>query len=253
MNTWLDSPRIRRLEAPRHAEDLLLVTPQLRNISAASTDMNVSETGNATNVFSLLLAPGSRGSATRQSSDQAASESSSGRQANNPTGSQTGQGGSNDYKSSLERDKENRLAADELASLLWMLCHELSHEDYGIVESETYTRVFALIHSVDNLDWRMAGLAALNALIEAPSADEERKAIKFANTLSGGLRTARGNYEFLSSATRALGHMARRNVDFVESEITRALEWLRTERSDRRYFLSEQDVTFKGLSAHLFF
>ena len=74
---------------------------------------------------------------------------------------------------------------------------------------------------------RMAGLSALDALIDAPSADEETKAIKFANTLSNGLRSAQGDYEFLSSVSKALGHMAKRttNVDFVESEVTRALEW----------------------------
>jgi hypothetical protein len=38
----------------------------------------------------------------------------------------------------------------------------------------------------------------------------------------------------LSAVSKALGHMAKKNVDFVESEVTRALEWLRTERSDRR-------------------
>ena len=82
------------------------------------------------------------------------------------------------------------------------------------------------------------GLAALDALIvvEAPSADEEKKGIKFANALSNGLRSANGDFEFLSAVSKALGHMALRtaNVDFVESEVTRALEWLRTERSDRR-------------------
>jgi hypothetical protein len=73
----------------------------------------------------------------------------------------------------------------------------------------------------------------------APSADEERKAIKFANTLSNGLRTAKGDFEFLSAVSKALGHMAKRtaNVDFVESEVTRGLEWLQTERSDRRFVL----------------
>eukprot|EP00536_Pseudo-nitzschia_multiseries_P002882 jgi/Psemu1/318014/estExt_fgenesh1_pm.C_410004 len=133
-------------------------------------------------------------------------------------------------------DNDSAKAATELASLLWICSHEMSLEDYGRVESKTFTRVFALVHSKDNMDRRMAGLAALDALIDAPSADEERKAIKFANTLSGGLRSARGNYEFLSAVSKALGHMASRtaNIDFVESEVTRALEWLRTDRSDRR-------------------
>ena len=134
----------------------------------------------------------------------------------------------------MQRDRANQQAADELASLLWVCAHEMTLEDFGSVESETFTSVFGLVHSLDSMDRRMAGMAALDALIDVPSADEEKKAIKFANTLSGGLRSAHGNYEFLSAITKALGHMARKNVDFVESEITRALEWLRTERSDRR-------------------
>ena len=142
-----------------------------------------------------------------------------------------------DYEVSLKRGRVNYQAATELASLLWICAHEMSLEDYGTVESETFTSVFKLVHSKGNIDQRMAGIAALDALIDAPSADEERKAIKFANALSGGLRSARGNYEFLSAISKALGRMATRtaNVDFVESEVTRALEWLRTDRSDRRY------------------
>ncbi len=144
--------------------------------------------------------------------------------------------GMSEFRASLIRDHENQLAAAELASLLWVMAHEMSLEDYGAVESQVFTEVFGLVHSTDK-QRRMAGLAALDALLAAPSADEEKKAIKFANTLSNGLRAAHGDYEFLSAVSRALGHMATRtaNVDLVESEVTRALEWLGTERSDRRY------------------
>ncbi|EEC46831.1 predicted protein [Phaeodactylum tricornutum CCAP 1055/1] len=128
----------------------------------------------------------------------------------------------------------NQRAAAELASLLWTLAHEMSVEDFGAVESEVFTLVFALVHAPDK-ESRMAGLAALDGLLVAPSADEEKKAIKFANALSTGLRAANGDYEFFSAVSKALGHMAMRisNVDFVEAEVTRALEWLRTGRSDR--------------------
>ena len=142
-----------------------------------------------------------------------------------------------DYKKSLVRDRANQQAASELASLLFSLFHEMSLEDYGTVESEVFTSVFSLVHDTLKTN-RMAGLAALDALIvvEAPSADEEKKGIKFANALSKGLQSAHGDFEFLSAVSKALGHMASRtaNVDFVESEVQRALEWLRTERSDRR-------------------
>ena len=237
MNSWLDSPRIERVEAPRHAEELLQVTPQLRVISPASTDMNVAELSSSKNILSLFLPTNNNSTKTNHSSSNNQNKQS---HAGDSFHSNTVRGTTNlnppvsDYKASLRRDRDNQQAAGELASLMWMCAHEMSLEDYGIVESETFTSVFALVHSHDDMDRRMAGLAALDALIDAPSADEEKKAIKFANTLSGGLRSAHGNYEFLSAVSKALGHMAKKNVDFVESEVTRALEWLRTERSDRR-------------------
>jgi serine/threonine-protein kinase mTOR len=196
-------------EDPRHAEALLQATPQLRFLSPASTDLNgagrvphpvwswvVREGGaNATNVGTASI--------------------------------------NTDYSRTLRRDRANQRAAAELAALLSVLAHEMPLEDYGVVESQVFTAVFALLHAPDK-ESRMAGLAALYALLSVPSADEERKAIKFANSLSNGLRSAQGDFEFLSAVCTALGHMAPRNVDLVEAEITRALEWLRTERSDRR-------------------
>ena len=248
LNSWLSPP------PPRHAEELLQVTPQLRIISSSSTDMNVAETSTSNNILSMVLSstpfhhhfnphnnkhnhPSST-SAVDSSHHRSSNVGSKSNNAISASASSASTGPTtSDYKASLKRDRANHQAANELASLLWICAHEMSLEDYGIVESKTFTSVFALVHSKDNMDRRMAGLAALDALIDAPSADEERKAIKFANTLSGGLRSARGNYEFLSAVSKALGHMATRtaNVDFVESEVTRALEWLRTDRSDRRY------------------
>ena len=93
-----------------------------------------------------------------------------------------------------------------------------------------------LIHSTDN-GKRLAGVAALHSFIGMPSSDEEKKAIKFASTLSNGLRAQGVTYEFLAGITDALGLMAlgTTNVDYVEFKLTRALEWIRYERSDRRY------------------
>ena len=228
LNPWLSAP------PPKHAEELLHVTPQLRIISSSSTDMNVAGASANHNVLGIALPFQHH----FHPSNQKSSEHSTGLNGTSTGSTSTSGPGttSSDYKASLLRDQSNHQAATELASLLWICAHEMSLEDYGRVESKTFTSVFALVHSKDNMDRRMAGLAALDALIDAPSADEERKAIKFANTLSGGLRSARGNYEFLSAVSKALGHMATRtaNVDFVESEVTRALEWLRTDRSDRR-------------------
>jgi len=211
LDSWLESARKER----QHAEALLSVTPELRFIAPASTDMQGAGGGSSTHFLRFILPDNANGGIS---------------------GDGSGNGGHlSDYKASLARGVANRQAAAELSSLLWILAHEMSLEDYGSVENEVFTAVFALIHSQDN--WRrMAGLTALDTLIEAPSADEEKKAIKFANTLSNALRSAHGGYEFLSAISKALGHMATRtvNIDFVEAEVVRALEWLRTDRSDRR-------------------
>jgi hypothetical protein len=216
-------------DEPQHAVALLQATPQLRFLSAASTDMQgAGNTASHKNLLSFVFPTAQDSGGTSTNKDSPTSSKGTG-----------GTGGSlTDYRASLVRDRANRQAAAELASLLWVLAHEMSLEDYGTVESEVFTAVFALVHAADD-ERRMAGISAIDFLLTAPSADEEKKAIKFANTLSNGLRAAHGNFEFLQALSVALGHMANRtaNVDFVESEVTRALEWLRTERSDRRYVL----------------
>jgi len=259
VHEWLDTPRIERLEAPRHAEELLRVTPQLRVISSQSTDMNVTAATSGKNdtpqpINGLLNLLGGLTQQMNQSSPanqnnthgKGATSSTTGATSMNTNGGNVPAGANNspgsttsaDYSMSQERDRANYVAAVELANLLWICAHEMSLEDYGTVESETFTAIFRLVHlpNLEDMDGRMAGVMALDALIDAPSADDEKKAIKFANTLSGALRTGRGNYEFLSAVSKALGHMATStsNVDFVESEVSRALEWIRTERSDRR-------------------
>jgi hypothetical protein len=197
---------------PHHALAMLQATPQLRILRPASVDMNVAgKAGDRNILFHLWNGDNKELTAASSTNDM------------------------EEYKLSLVQDRANQQAASQLASLLWILSHEMSLEDYGIVESEVFSSVFGLVHSTKK-EKRMAGLACVDALLAVPSADEEKKAIKFANTLSTGLRAANGDYEFLNAVSRALGHMARRtaNVDFVESEVTRALEWLRTERSERR-------------------
>jgi hypothetical protein len=151
-----------------------------------------------------------------------------------------------DYHTSLLRQSANRRAALELASFMRLLSDEIPQEEFIAVEKEVHTKVFALVHSkTPRADDRLAGVAALDALLSVPSADEERRAIRFGNSLSNGLKitaTASSSssttvdYEFVSAIARALGHMATgsTNVDRVEFEIGRSLEWLRSERSDRR-------------------
>jgi hypothetical protein len=238
-------------DVPHHTQALLLVTPQLRFISAASTDMQGTAISHKNmthpNLWTQII----------QATVDRTNGIVGGNNNNNNSNSTINLGSSDtmighdvldEYQRTLIRDRANQLAAAELASLLWVLAHEMSLEDYGVVESQVFTAVFALVHATDKMR-RMAGLAAIDALLAAPSADEERKVIKFANTLSNGLRSAHGDFEFLSAVCKALGHMVTRtaNVDFVESEITRALEWLRTERSDRRCVEKEQQLNPQAL------
>lgn len=218
------------VEDPKHAEALLHSTPQLRFLNPSSTNMQGTP-GTAlssTNVFLSFMKPimTPHDSKKKNNADDPSSALSG------INSHRTG----NEYFNSLMRNRANKVAASELASLLWLLAHEMSSEDYGAVESDVFKLVFSLVHSSER-DKKIAGLAALDALLSAPSADEEKKSIKFANTLSNSLRAAAGDYEFSSAVSQALGHMAMRtaNVDFVEAEVARALEWLRTERSDRRY------------------
>jgi hypothetical protein len=220
-------------DEPQHVEALLQSTPLLRFLSPASTDINGAGNVASPHLWSMVLAQVT--GVTGGDGLNLSSLSRPGTKAKSARDTNGTVGGLSEYRASLVRDRANHRAAAELASLLWVLAHEMSLEDYGTVESQVFSSVFALVHESDK-ERRMAGLAALDALLAAPSADEEKKAIKFANTLSNGLRAADGDFEFLSALSKALGHMAERtaNVDFVESEVTRALEWLRTERSDRR-------------------
>ena len=212
---------------PQHAQALLQSTPQLRFICPASTDMQVAGHVGDMNLLQRSIVPLVKlmdGGGQADGSSTARSQTS----ASMP--------GVSEYYASLVRDRANRQAASELASLMWVLAHEMSQEDFFTVESQVFSEVFGLVHAADK-QLRMAGLAALDALLAAPSADEEKKSIKCANTLSAGLRAANGDFEYLSAVSRALGHMATRtaNVDLVECEVARALEWLGSERSDRRY------------------
>jgi FKBP12-rapamycin complex-associated protein len=104
------------------------------------------------------------------------------------------------------------------------------------VEGDLFSSILTFMHSNDD-NKRLAGVAALDALIGATSADEEKKITKFAKNLSDSLfKASNVDYEFLSEVTNALGKMAlgAANVDYVESVVKRVPEWLKRDRSDRR-------------------
>ena len=248
-------------EDPQHAKNLLETAPHLRVIAHQSTDMNGSgDVSGQQSLFHRVWLAGSPESSNPHASSAGVS-GVAGITSQSSTHSPALVQQLSSFSRISKRDRENQRAANELASLLWTLAHEMSPEDFGYVESQVFTAVFGLVHDYNDQERRLAGLTAVHALLAAPSVDEEKKSIKFANTLSQALRTAGGDFEFLSSVTSALGKMARRPanvdlgkfneayvldhgasranlfivVDAVESEVTRALEWLRTDRSDRRY------------------
>eukprot|EP00934_Nitzschia_sp_Nitz4_P000121 Nitzschia sp. Nitz4//scaffold14_size191712//162960//172475//NITZ4_001752-RA/size191712-snap-gene-0.144-mRNA-1//1//CDS//3329537014//121//frame0 len=214
--TWIESVRTERVESPQHARALLQTTPHLRIMSEASTDMQGSIGAPPNNLMNILSPRKPKGRSRAASGDASSAD---------PT----------DYPAALARDRANQHSAAELTSLLWVLAHELSLEDYDTLENEVFNDVFALVHS-QKKELRIAGFIAMDNLIDAPSTDEDKKAIRFANNLSHGLRTANGDFELVAVVSKALGHLAQRtaNVDIVESEVSRTLEWLRTDRSDRR-------------------
>lgn len=69
----------------------------------------------------------------------------------------------------------------------------------------------------------------MRELIECTSAAAESKVIKFANTIAAVLKI-NTDFTIIELIADALGYMARlrtvSHVDYVESELNRALEWL---------------------------
>lgn len=127
-------------------------------------------------------------------------------------------------------------AARHLRQYLVTAQREMGIEAFARFESELFQRVFALLRGNDLSD-RLGGVAALDQLIDASTNLAETKLIKFSNNLSDALRT-NTNRDVLVSVAKALGHMARSsavpNVDYVEFEINRGLEWLHADSSHRR-------------------
>ena len=205
--------------SPQHAKALLRRTPHLRHLSTASTDMQATYIQNN----KPLLLPTFLRTESSQPSPTLV-----------------------DYRTCIVREASHRQAARELTAFVTTLAHEMSLDLFGQVEAALFTKLFTLVHLPHT---RLAGILALDALMDAPSANEEKKAIKFANNLSNALRATPGDYEFWASVSAALGHMAMKetNIDFVESEIVRALEWIRTDRSDRRLAAT---LTLKALALH---
>lgn len=54
-----------------------------------------------------------------------------------------------------------------------------------------------------------------------------------------------GNYDFLVAVSNSLGKMARKgNADYVEFEVTRGIEWIRSDKSERRLVILNTFAVF---------
>jgi tetratricopeptide (TPR) repeat protein len=205
-----------------HVDNLLQTTPHLRHLTAASTDLSGSgHYDDSKNIFSQML--------SFKSKDRKISSADNIDSSSAP--------GNVDYPTSILRQRANRRASLELASFMRLLSNEMPQEAFVVVETEVYKRVFSLMQSkAARSDDRLAGVAAVDALLSVPSSNEETKAIRVGNALSNGLKAPHADYEFLHAVARAIGRMAfgSTNVDLVEFEITRSLEWLQSDRSDRK-------------------
>ena len=206
------------LASTSHADNLIACAPHLRHMCPASTDMQGYGGSSRNSIAAFIWKQTQSGEGTAEKG-----------------------GGSrvaviSDYKSCLARKQANRRVALELAAFVRVLANEMSLEEFTIVETELFSSILTFMHSNDDNE-RLAGVAALDALIGATSADEEKKVTKVAKNLSDSLfKASNVDYEFLSEVTNALGKMAlgAANVDYVESVVKRVPEWLKRDRSDRR-------------------
>jgi serine/threonine-protein kinase mTOR len=137
--------------------------------------------------------------------------------------------------SSLRDGVKRSSAAHEVAQHMEAAVRELSLERFGNFEMGVYQAVFGMVHS-DDVDERIGGVYALRALIDCSSAGIEQKVIRFANALGQALKTATDS-TLIGIIGASLGHLARHtavsNADYVEREMDRALEWLRSKNTYR--------------------
>lgn len=208
------------LASTSHADNLIACAPHLRHITPASADMMGHGTSSRNPITLFLMKQPRVGESTSEFSG----------------GGATGGTPIMDYRTFLARKQANHRVALDLATFVRVLANEMPNEEFGVVENEIFSAVLNLMHSHDSCK-RLAGVAALDALIGVASADEEKKITKIGKNLRDSLTKASNvDFEFLSEVTKALGKMARggTNVDYMESVVKRIPEWLERARSDRR-------------------
>lgn len=201
------------LASSSHAQHLLACAPHLRHISQGSAEMQGSYGNVHRNPIATFL------SNIKKSEDSPKS----------------GTPVMLDYRTFLARKQTDERVAMELATFVRILANEMQMDEFAVVETEIFASILNLMHSSDHNN-RLAGVAAMSALINVTSADEEKKATKFAKNLGHGWRANNVDFQYLSAVTKAFGKMAlgSNSADYIECELPKAIEFLRKDRSDRR-------------------
>lgn len=96
--------------------------------------------------------------------------------------------------------------------------------------------IFALVNG-DSATGTLGGIRAIRALTDCTSSSSEEKVVKFSNALARALKLS-SDFLLIERIAEAIGYMARHspvgNHDYIELELSRALEWLHSDVSHRR-------------------
>ena len=115
----------------------------------------------------------------------------------------------------------------------------MSGETFTAFMTDLNKVIFDLVSSNEK-NSKLGGILAIKALIDVDHSESEVQVIRFANCLRVVFQQQSQNVdnETLIAAAEALGHLARAGgtltVDFVNFEVTRALEWLQSDRQSSR-------------------
>ncbi len=217
-----------------HADNLLSCAPHLRHLSVLSAQMEGANHQMNRNPLAFLL--GNKNISTSGSiSSSSGLHKDSGSSAGLSLITNVNSASIAEYDVYLDHEYANEVSASKLADFVKVLSHEMSAEEFADVEGEISSQIFLLIHS-SNKEERMAGIAAMEVLIDIPSVDEETKMIKCFRNLSTSKKNVDVDYCFLAGVTKCLGKifLLSSNVDYVDCEVIKSMEWLKSERSDRR-------------------
>jgi phosphatidylinositol kinase/protein kinase (PI-3 family) len=130
-------------------------------------------------------------------------------------------------------------AANALRTCVIACRKNMSGETFTAFMTDLNKVIFDLVSSNEK-NSKLGGILAIKALIDVDHSESEVQVIRFANCLRVVFQQQSQNVdnETLIAAAEALGHLARAGgtltVDFVNFEVTRALEWLQSDRQSSR-------------------